>query len=129
MRRFPNFEKTYSSEARDRVKQALEQIGEIKPWFDKDVDAWVFEHPDFPESYAGDSEAEVIKGYPYYLAQMFEEQIKGNLAPQVEGKIHMRGGKRPGAGRPVGTKKEPKTRIYVPTRLLKEVQAFIAERA
>lgn len=128
MRRLPSLEKTYSPEVVADVKEALNQIGEIKPWFDEDMRCWIFEHPDFPESYGGESSAEVKKGYPLYLANMFQARIEGNLAPYVEKKIRFRGGVRPGAGRPKGTKGEPKTRIYVPTRLLKEIQAFIEER-
>jgi len=108
MRRFPKLETTYAPEVVKLVKQALEQIGDIEPWFDKDMGCWRFEHPDFPESYGGESEEEVKQGYPLYLANMFQAQLENNLAPYIEEKIHFRGGKRPGAGRPKGTTKGPR---------------------
>ena len=32
-------------EIEEHLKIALKEIGEIKPWFDKDMNAWIFEHP------------------------------------------------------------------------------------
>lgn len=96
------------------LKLALEEIGEIKPWFDKEVNAWVFSHPLYPVEYAGDSKKDVIKNYPLYLKDFIEERLKRNLSPIVEKKTKGRGGKRKGAGRPKGTKKELTKRISLP---------------
>ena len=99
---------------KEHLEIALKEIGKIKPKFDKSVDAWVFSHPKYPVRYAGDSPEEVIENYPLYLREFIAERLKGNLAPSVEKKTKGRGGKREGAGRPKGTTKEKKTRIYVP---------------
>jgi hypothetical protein len=80
----------------------------------KDVDAWVFSHPKYPVRYAGDSPEEVIENYPLYLRDFIEERLNNNLAPSVEKKTKGKGGKREGAGRPKGTQKEKKTRVYLP---------------
>ena len=93
---------------------ALKEIGEIKPWFDKDVSAWVFEHKAYPVGYSGESKEEVVRSYPKYLREFIRQRLNDNLAPSVEKKIKGRGGKREDAGRPKGTKKETKERIYLP---------------
>lgn len=97
------------------LKIALEEIGTIKPWFDEEVNAWVFEHKAYPVEYGGESKEEVIKNYPKYLREFIRQRLNDNLAPSVEKRTKGRGGKRDGAGRPKGTKKEPKKRIYLPT--------------
>lgn len=101
-------------EINEHLAIALQEIGEIKPKFAKDVDAWVFSHPKYPVRYAGDSPEEVIQNYPLYLRDFIEERLNNNLAPSVEKKTRGKGGKREGAGRPKGTKKERKTRVYLP---------------
>jgi len=99
---------------------ALEEIGKIKPWFEKDVNAWVFSHKNYPDvEYGGESATDVIKNYPRYLREFIKERLNDNLAPRVEKKTKGRGGKREGSGRPVGTKKEPKQRVYLPTDIAK----------
>ena len=37
------------------LKTALDEVGKIEPWFDKDVDAWVFSHLIYPVEYADSS--------------------------------------------------------------------------
>jgi hypothetical protein len=93
---------------------ALEEVGEIKPWFDKKVNAWVFGHHKYPVEYAGDSREDVVKGYPLYLREFIRQRLNGNLAPFVEKETSGHGGNRIGSGRPKGTKKEEKKRMYVP---------------
>lgn len=93
---------------------ALNEVGKIKPWFAKDVNAWVFEHPAYPVSYAGDTPEEVVKNYPLYLQEFIQERLKDNLAPEVEKATTGRGGLRPGAGRPKGTLGIPTQQIRVP---------------
>jgi hypothetical protein len=101
-------------EINEHLALALKEIGEIKPKFAKDVDAWVFSHPKYPVRYAGDSPEEVIQNYPLYLRDFIEERLNDNLAPFIEKMTKGKGGKRAGAGRPKGTKKEKKTRVYLP---------------
>jgi hypothetical protein len=96
------------------LKIALKEVGEIKPWFDEEVDAWVFEHKAYPVGYSGESREEVIKNYPKYLREFVRQRLNDNLAPSVEKKTKGRGGRREGSGRPKGTKKELKKRIYLP---------------
>ena len=49
-------------EIESHLQMALEEIGKIKPWFDKDVNAYVFQHPSYPVEYAGETEGEVVEG-------------------------------------------------------------------
>ncbi|MBI3508523.1 MAG: hypothetical protein HY069_02650 [Chlamydiia bacterium] len=101
---------------------ALKEIGPIKPWYDKKFKSWVFSHQAYPDvEYAGDSPKEVIQNYPLYLRDFIEERLKNNLAPHIEKVTKGHGGKRKGAGRPKGTKKEPKERIYLP----KDITAWV----
>ena len=55
---------TSKKELAEHLKIALAEVGKIKPWYDKEVDAWVFSHPDYPVEYGGESPEEVIKNYP-----------------------------------------------------------------
>jgi len=117
MRRLVKLEKTYPKKVVEQVKIALAEIGEIKPWYDKEVTSWVFEHPLYPERYGGETKEEVIQGYPLYLANLFQAQYEGRLAPETQKSIKGRGGFRPGAGRP---------RNKVPT-VLKRIPRDIAQ--
>lgn len=101
-------------EIEKHLKIALAEVGEIKPWFDKDVDAWVFSHSRYPVEYAGHSRKDVLKGYPLYLREFIRQRLNHNLAPHVEKKTKGHGGLRLGAGRPKGSKKEVKMRISLP---------------
>lgn len=101
-------------EIEENLKIALLEVGKIKPWFDKEFNNWIFSHPNYPVEYAGDSEKEVIKNYPLYLHDFIEERLNNNLNSLTEKETKGKGGKREGAGRPIGTRKEVKKRIYVP---------------
>jgi hypothetical protein len=96
------------------LRTALKEIGPIVPWFDQEVKEWVFEHPLYPESCSGKTRRDVIKRYPTYLRQFIEQRLKGNLAPFVEKRTRGRGGKRKGAGRPIGTAKAPTLTVRLP---------------
>jgi hypothetical protein len=102
-------------EIEQHLKIALDEVGKIEPWYDKSVRAWVFGHPSYPVEYAGSSRADVIKGYPLYLREFIKQRLNHNLAPFIEKKTKGHGGKRIGSGRPKGTKKESKKRLYLPT--------------
>ena len=71
-------------EIKEHLKIALKEIGKIDPWFDKDVNSWVFEHPDYPVGCGGDSREEVIKKYPLYLEEFIRERLNDNVTPSVE---------------------------------------------
>ena len=109
-------------EIKEHLAIALKEVGKIEPRFDKEVNAWVFSHRKYPVDYAGDSEEEVINNYPLYLLEFIEERLKDNLSPLVEKRTKGKGGKRDGAGRPKGTKKEKKRRIYLPEDVAKWMQ-------
>ncbi|HSW86324.1 MAG TPA: hypothetical protein VLG49_02370 [Rhabdochlamydiaceae bacterium] len=97
------------------LKIALDEIGEIKPRFNKRFHAWIFRHSSYPDvEYAGDSPEEVIKNYPRYLREFIKQRLNQNISDIVEKKTKGRGGKREGAGRPKGTKKESKIRVSLP---------------
>jgi len=87
------------------LKIALEEIGEIEPWFDEDVNAWIFSHRLYPVEYGGTSPKEVVKNYPKYLREFIKQRLDDNLAPVVKKMTKGRGGKRIGAGRPRGSKR------------------------
>jgi hypothetical protein len=78
----------------EHLKKALDEVGKIKPWFDEDVNAWVFGHPNYPVEYAGDSKEEVTKGYPLYLREFIRQRLNKNLASFVEKQTKGHGGKR-----------------------------------
>lgn len=95
------------------LKLALQEIGDIDPWFDKNVNAWVFEHPNYPVGYAGSTPNEVIEKYPLHLREFISERLNDNLNPLVEKETKGHGGKREGAGRPRGTTKTPTIQVRV----------------
>lgn len=101
-------------EIKNELNIALTEIGVIEPWFDKSVNAWVFEHELYPVRYGGDSKQEVIENYPKYLEVFIEHRMQGRIDSVNEKKTKGKGGARPHAGRPVGTKKEPTKQIRVP---------------
>jgi hypothetical protein len=110
-------------EIKKHLKIALEEIGKIKPWFDKDVNCWVFEHSNYPVGCGADSEQEVIEKYPLYLEEFISERLNDNVSPSVEKRTKGRGGKKEGAGRPIDPNKEQRVRVYLPldiANLLKE---------
>jgi hypothetical protein len=113
----------FEIEIDSHLKIALQEIGHIKPWFDKETDEWIFEHPLYPESCSGDTKQEVIEKYPLYLRQFIEHRLKNQLAPWIEKKTGGRGGKRAGAGRPKGTVKNP-TRVV---RLPEDIAVWLQE--
>lgn len=106
-------------EIKEHLEIALKEVGEIKPWFDDEVDEWVFSHPNYPVEYGGKSSKEVIKNYPKYLREFIKQRLNDNLNPLTEKKTKGHGGCRLGAGRPVGTKKEPTIRVSLPVDIAK----------
>jgi hypothetical protein len=101
-------------EIKEHLIIALEELGQIEPWYDKSYKSWVFSHPAYPVEYSGDTREEVIKNYPLYLQDFIEERLNDNLSELTKKKTIGRGGKRKGAGRPEGTKKEQKKRVSLP---------------
>ena len=102
-------------EIKEHFKIAFQEIGEIKPWYDKKLKDWVFSHPSYPVEYGGESAEEVIDNYPKYLEEFIKHRLDNRLAAQVENRTKGRGGKRPGSGRPRGSRSaEPTKQIRVP---------------
>lgn len=106
-----------TKEIKEHLEIALKEVGELKPWYDRSFRNWIFSHPSYPVEYAGTSKKEVMENYPKYLREFIKERLNDNLSPLTEKATTGRGGKRAGAGRPVGSKKEPKTRVYLPKDL------------
>ena len=104
-------------EIKEHLEIALKEVGKIKPWFDKDVDEWIFNHPNYPVEYGGESPQEVIQNYPKYLQEFIKHRLDNRLSPLTEKKTKGHGGKRKGAGRPKGSAKEAKLRIGLPVDL------------
>jgi len=105
---------TEEKEIMQHLKIALNEIGEIKPWFRRGTNSWVFSHDLYPVECSGETKEEVIQSYPLYLKEFIKHRLQNTLAPLMEKKTKGHGGKRIGAGRPQGTAKEEKVRIYVP---------------
>ena len=101
---------------------ALSEVGKIGPWYDEEVDCWVFSHKAYPVEYGGKSKTEVIRNYPKYLREFIRQRLNDNLAPSIEIKTKGRGGRRDGAGRTKGSKKETKKRVYLPLDVADWVQ-------
>ncbi len=102
-------------EIKEHLNIALDEIGKIKPWFDKDVNCWVFSHKNYPVEYGGDSAEEVVENYPKYLMEFIKHRLDGVLSPINEKETKGKGGFREGAGRPKGSKSAPPTKqIRVP---------------
>lgn len=76
------------------LKIALDEIGEINPWFDKQVNAWVFENPNYPVGHAGKTRKEVIRKYPLHLREFILERLNNNLNAMVEKETRGHGGAR-----------------------------------
>lgn len=101
------------------LKLALKEIGKINPWYDKEVNAWVFESPLYPVGYAGDSKEDVISRYPLHLREFILERLNDNLNALVEKETKGHGGARHGAGRPKGSTKTSTKQIRIPENLYK----------
>lgn len=77
---------------KEELDIALNEIGKIKPWFDKDVGAWVFEHQLYPVRYAGESSEEVSENYPKYLEVFIDHRMHGRIDKVNEKMTHGKGG-------------------------------------
>jgi hypothetical protein len=109
------------------LKLALEEIGDIKPWFSKKFKSWIFSHDLYPVEYAGDTKEEVIQNYPLYVKEFIKHRLQNRLSPLMENKTKGHGGNREGAGRAKGSKEE-KVRVYLPkdiAKLLKEPHVLV----
>jgi len=112
----------------ENLKIALKEIGKITPHFDKRFNAWIFSHSLYPDvEYAGNSIKEVVKNYPLYLREFIKHRLNQNISKDVEKKTKGRGGKRIGAGRPKGSKKISKKRVYLPKEVAKDVVEFFEQ--
>lgn len=98
----------------EHLKLALDEIGEIKPWYSKEFKTWIFYHELYPVEYSGDSKEEVIKNYPLYLKEFIKHRLQDKLAPLMERKTKGHGGKRAGAGRPKKSEDKQNVRVYLP---------------
>lgn len=103
-----------TKEIKEQMKIALAEIGKIKPWFDSKYNAWIFSHELYPVECEGRTPEEVLKKYPKYLEVFIEHRMLGKIDELNEKKTKGKGGARPNAGRPLGSKKEPTTQIRVP---------------
>lgn len=117
-----------AKEIKAHLEIALKEIGKIKPAFSKRFKSWTFRHPKYPDvEYYGNSPEEVIENYPKYLKEFIKHRLNDNIWASVEKKTKGRGGKRQGAGRPKGTKKEPTKRIVMPKDIAEWVEAHRSE--
>jgi hypothetical protein len=103
-----------AKEIKKHLDIALQEIGVIKPWYNRKFKNWIYHNPSYPVEYTGNSKEEAIKNYPLYLREFIKERLNNNLNPLTEQETKGRGGKREGAGRPLGSIKEVKMRVYLP---------------
>ncbi len=112
-----------AKEIKKHLDIALEEIGEIRPSFNKRFKTWMFCHKKYPDvEYFGDSPSEVVRNYPKYLREFIKHRLDGNIWESVEKKTKGHGGKRERGGRPKGTKKEPTKRVSLPTDIAEWVE-------
>jgi hypothetical protein len=102
------------SEIKKEVTIALSEIGVIVPWFDNEFNTWIYSNPLYPIECEGQNAEEVVKKYPQYLEVFISHRMDGTLDSLNEKKTKGKGGYRPGSGRPKGSVKELKKRIYIP---------------
>jgi hypothetical protein len=81
-------------EVNEHLRIALDEIGEIKPWFDARFGDWIFSHKNYPVEYAGDSKGDVIENYPLYIREFIKHRLNGKLSFVEEKKTQGYGGKR-----------------------------------
>ncbi len=75
-------------EINEHLKKALIEVGEIKPCFAKEFDAWIFKHRAYPDvAYAGDSPEEVIRNYPLYLREFIKQRLDNNISEIAEKEV------------------------------------------
>ena len=103
-----------AKEVNEHLKNALCEVGKIVPWFDKEVEAWVFEHEAYPVSCSGLTPEEVVRDYSRYLKEFIRQRLRDNLDPWVEKKTKGRGGLRLGAGRPKGSRGAQTKQVRLP---------------
>jgi hypothetical protein len=101
-------------ELKKELKIALKEIGKIKPWFDEEINSWVYANRLYPVEYNGESPEEVIENYPKYLEVFIEHRMQGRIDAVNEKKPTGKGGYRPGAGRPKGTIKDETKQVRLP---------------
>lgn len=106
-------------EVKDHLQIALKEVGEIKPWFDKEVDCWVFEHPKYPIVCGEDTSKEVIRKYPLYLKEFIIHRLDNRLDPLVEKATKGKGGLRPAAVKLTKEVKAPTKTIRLSENLYK----------
>lgn len=83
-----------TKEIKEHLNSALKEVGAITPWFDNEVNEWIFSHPNYPIEYGGESPAEVIENYPTYLKEFIKHRLNDNLNSLTEKKTKGHGGKR-----------------------------------
>ncbi len=109
----------------EHFKIALAEVGTIKPWFDPECQALIFEHELYPVEYGGDTKEEVIERYPLYLRGFIEERLKGNLSDFTEARTRGRAGKRSDAGKPVRTTRKATAVIRLPLNIANWIKAVL----
>lgn len=98
------------------LDMALQDIGDITPWWSEDDGMFVFEHAAYPRvMYADPDKALVVNGYRRALSHFIEARLSGKLSVEADKVTSGRGGYRVGAGRP---KKQPTTQVRVPDDIL-----------
>ncbi|MDP1834897.1 MAG: hypothetical protein Q8K75_03115 [Chlamydiales bacterium] len=64
---------------------ALQEVGEIKPWYDRKFKAWIYSYRLYPNvEYAGQSNREVIERYPLYLKEFIHHRLNESLSDVSE---------------------------------------------
>lgn len=112
-----------AKEVEKELKIALNEIGTISPWFDEKFGEWIFSHKLYPVECAGATSREVEQKFPLYLKEFITHRLCDNVSDVTEKATKGKGGARVGSGRPKGTTKEPKIRVYLPVDMAKWVTA------
>lgn len=94
------------------LQTALQEIGEIAPWWSQDDGMFLFEHPAYPMVMHADPDKDAARaGYLRALKRFIRHRLNGALDPGTERVTSGRGGAREGSGRP---RKDPTKTVRLP---------------
>jgi hypothetical protein len=115
--RFPNLSLFNWDDVSERVKgclvETLKELGDLKPWFDDRVLAFIYTHYRFRKVGYGRTPEDALEHYKQQLVVGIETNLKNGW--HYSDFHRKRGGCRPHAGRP---KKDPTERMRVPKDLV-----------
>jgi hypothetical protein len=103
------------------LEKALQEIGEIKPWWSEEDQMFIFEHEAYPFVMHADPDlGKTIAGYKRALKGFISDRMSGQLDATVDRATSGHGGLRVGAGRPKN--QIPTIQIRLPLHIAQWIQ-------